>query len=117
MGRAKARPPMSTASNRPFWRRLFGDSSAPSLPGVLSASEFERLFLREKALADRSLRSFALVVLDPDEPTPEVLVASAKRSTSACAAAMPSDGSTRPASRPCSRRPTRRAPGASRTTS
>ena len=66
---------MSTEPNRSFWQRLFGGSPAQALPGVLSASEFERLFLREKALADRNLRSFALVVLDPDSPTPEALQA------------------------------------------
>ena len=66
---------MSTEPKRSLWQRLFGGSSAQALPGVLSASEFERLFLREKALADRNLRSFALVVLDPDSPTPEALQA------------------------------------------
>lgn len=66
---------MSTEPSRSLWQRLFKTAPAAALPGVLSASEFERLFLREKALADRSLRSFALVVLDPDTPTPEVLAA------------------------------------------
>lgn len=48
------------------WLRfLTGARPSLNLPGLLSASEFERLFLREKALADRHARTFSLVVIEP----------------------------------------------------
>jgi lipopolysaccharide/colanic/teichoic acid biosynthesis glycosyltransferase len=54
-------------SSRPVrWLRLLGRGRQTlDLPGLLSASEFERLFQREKALADRQARTFSLVVIDP----------------------------------------------------
>ena len=51
---------------QPRWLRfLIGSRPELDLPGLLTASEFERLFLREKALADRHARTFSLVVIEP----------------------------------------------------
>lgn len=53
-------------SRRCRWLRfLTGARASLDLPGLLSASEFERLFQREKALADRHARTFSLVVIEP----------------------------------------------------
>ena len=69
------RTPTASMTPRPrsFWRRLLGMAPEKTVPGLLAASEFERLFLREKALADRSLRTFVLVVFDLGGTSPDDL--------------------------------------------
>ena len=49
--------------NRSVLKRLLpGSNSGPKVRGLLSASEFEQMFLREGARADRSRHAFCVVV-------------------------------------------------------
>ena len=57
--------PMPKSRQSRWLRFLTGSRPGLDLPGLLTASEFERLFLREKALADRHARTFSLVVIEP----------------------------------------------------
>ncbi len=59
---------------RPWRRSLFARLlPGERLPGVLSQSEFQQAFLRERSLVDRRQRAFSLVVFLPDGDEPRAL--------------------------------------------